>query len=54
MADGLAQKVEHSEVEVVLFDLSISDFEVVKEWNDHVFEWLFLVEKQVVGISINE
>ena len=34
VADGLAQKVQHPQVEVILLDLSIADLEVVEERYD--------------------
>lgn len=54
MADNLAQKVQHSEVKIVFFDLSIAYFEVMEKGNDEILKFLLVVEIQVVGVGIDK
>lgn len=34
MADGLAQEIQHPEVEIILLDFAVAYFEVVEKGND--------------------
>jgi hypothetical protein len=34
VAYGLAEKVEHAKIEIVLFDLSVADLEVMEQRHD--------------------
>ena len=54
MADDLTEKVEHSEIEIVLFYFSIAYFEIVEERNDHALNWFAMIEIQMIGVCIDK
>lgn len=54
MTDGLAQKIQHPQIKIVLLDLPIANLEIVEERNDEVDEWLIMIEVDMIGICVNK
>lgn len=54
VANGLAQEVKHSQIEVIFFNFSISDFKVVKEGDNHALDFSVVVEIEMVGICVDK
>ena len=44
MADDLTEEVEHAQIEIVLFYLSVAYLEIVEKGHDQTYEWFFVVQ----------
>jgi len=54
MANRLTQKVQHSEVKVIFFNLSVADFEVMEKRDNQILQFLLVIEVQMIGVSVDE
>lgn len=54
MANGLAQEIEHPEIQIILLDLSIPNLEIVEERNDKINQRFVMVEVYMIGIRVNQ
>lgn len=54
MANGLAQEVEHPEIQIILLDLPIPDLEIVEKRNDEIYQRFVMIEVNMICIRVNK